>query len=267
MVFRLLESRGYHIIHESVLDQWAKRRYPEISSVKHLKLLLEEEEVDIRVDNRFMSIYSQCERFTMTSIERMYSIYKSIEYLVAADVIGSIVECGVWRGGSIMQAIYTLLELGVCDREIYLYDTFAGLPMPSKHDVDYAGEGALPRWKDNIGQGHNKWCYAPLEEVRENVLGTGYPENKIHFVKGNVEETLPRVLPGAISLLRLDTDFYLSTKQELLYLYPLLAQCGVLIVDDYGHWQGQKKAVDEFFMGQPILFNRIDHAARLLIKR
>jgi hypothetical protein len=99
-------------------------------------------------------------------------------------------------------------------------------------------------------------------------LGTGYPPEKVHFVKGMVEDTIPEQSPDGIALLRLDTDWYQSTKLELLHLYPRLANQGVLIIDDYGHWQGARRAVDEFIseLRDPILLHRIDYTGRIAIK-
>ena len=77
---------------------------------------------------------------------------------------------------------------------------------------------------------------------------------------------IPKYLPGEIALLRLDTDWYKSTQHELIHLYPLLVGSGVLIIDDYGHWQGAKKAVDEYFSDKKILLNRIDYTGRISIK-
>jgi predicted O-methyltransferase YrrM len=104
--------------------------------------------------------------------------------------------------------------------------------------------------------------------VRETVARAGYPAERIHFVKGAVEETIPRTLPGPLALLRLDTDWYQSTRHELVHLYPLLAPGGVLIVDDYGHWQGAARAVDEYFAAHPPgpLLTRIDYTGRLAVK-
>jgi hypothetical protein len=100
------------------------------------------------------------------------------------------------------------------------------------------------------------------------VLGVGYPEERIHFVPGRVEETLPQNAPKDIALLRLDTDWYASTKHELQHLYPRLVPGGVLIVDDYGYWQGARQAVDEYLSenGLALLLNRIDHTARIAVK-
>ena len=98
---------------------------------------------------------------------------------------------------------------------------------------------------------------------------TGYPEEKIHFVQGRVEETIPASAPDSISLLRLDTDWYESTKHELVHLFPRLSPSGVIIIDDYGHWKGCRKAVDEYFdTGDhpQLLLNRVDYSCRIAVK-
>jgi hypothetical protein len=112
-----------------------------------------------------------------------------------------------------------------------------------------------------------KWCYASIEDVRQNILSTGYPEEKIYLVKGKVEHTIPKILPEKLSLLRLDTDWYESTKHELIHLCPQLSPEGILIIDDYGHWQGARKAVDEYFAEQnrKIYLHRIDYTGRIAV--
>jgi O-methyltransferase len=113
-----------------------------------------------------------------------------------------------------------------------------------------------------------KCADAPLEQVKEVLLATGYPKNKIHFVPGKVEDTVPGSAPDAISLLRLDTDWYESTKHELVHLFPRLARAGVIIIDDYGHWRGSRQACDEYFAENrvPLLLNRIDYTGRIALK-
>ena len=113
-----------------------------------------------------------------------------------------------------------------------------------------------------------KWCYASLDDVRENMKKTGYPLDNIRCIQGRVEEKIPAFMPkGVISLLRLDTDWYESTRHEMINLYPKLAIGGALIIDDYGHWLGAKLAVDEYFAAnKPILLNRIDYTDRVGVK-
>ncbi len=104
--------------------------------------------------------------------------------------------------------------------------------------------------------------------VRETIDSAGYPSERVHFVRGQVEDTVPEQAPERIALLRLDTDWYESTRHELLHLYPRLASGGVLIVDDYGHWDGCRRAVDEYFSteAEPVLLSRIDYTGRLAVK-
>lgn len=111
-------------------------------------------------------------------------------------------------------------------------------------------------------------CLSPLDETKQNVFSAGYPKDKIHFIKGKVEDTIPENMPKQIALLRLDTDWYESTKHELTHLFLLLQPNGVLIIDDYGHWKGARKAVDEYIPDKNIriLLNRIDYTGRIAIK-
>lgn len=207
--------------------------------------------------------------FTMISPERILSIKTAVRYIHTNGIPGSIVECGVWRGGSMMVVAITLLQLGDTSRDLYLFDTFEGMTAPSDKDVDFTGTSAseLLVSQDRTDP-RSIWCYASIEEVMGNMVSTGYPRNKIHLVKGRVEDTLPRNAPDCISLLRLDTDWYESTLHELNCLYPRLSRYGVLIIDDYGHWKGAKEAVNQYFQHfeyKPFL-HRVDYTGRVIIK-
>jgi hypothetical protein len=205
----------------------------------------------------------------MTSPERMYSLYKAVKYVVQAKLEGDFVECGVWKGGSAMVIAYTLKALRVTDKNIFLYDTFEGMSEPTEFDMkNSTGDQTHVRkyWEEQQKDGINEWCYSSLDEVRSNLERTGYPMKQIHTVKGKVEDSIPKTIPKKISLLRLDTDWYESTKHELIYLYPILSEKGVLIIDDYGSWAGAKKAIDEYFINIPILLNRVDSTGRIAVK-
>ena len=216
------------------------------------------------IDEEFGEIYKQCKPFTVSSKLSLYSTYKSIEYIIKNRIPGAIVECGVWKGGSALTIILTLIKFGDTDRQIYLYDTYNGMTKPTSMDFSILDKKlALPRWEKNQ---FKEWEIGTLEEVKKILFYTKYSLNKIVFVKGDVEETISQIYPEKISLLRLDTDWYSSTKHELVNLFPRLVNGGVLIVDDYGYWAGSKKAVDEFFKEKPILLTRIDQTARIAIK-
>lgn len=231
------------------------------------KIAKVQKEEDFINDPTFLKILKACSPYTMTSVERMYALYNAVTYIVKNNIAGSFVECGVWRGGSSMMIALTLKELGVTNRKLYLYDTYEGMSEPTADDVDFRGGQAKELMDQNVENKENSvWCLADLNDVQTNMRSTGYPQDLVHFVKGKVEDTIPATMPDApIALLRLDTDWYESTAHELKYLYPLLIQKGVLVIDDYGHWEGCKRAVDEYFNGS-LLLNRIDYTGRIAIK-
>jgi O-methyltransferase len=209
--------------------------------------------------------------YTMTGAARLQAAIDAVRYCVRRGVPGAVAECGVWRGGSVLAMILTLQEVGHADRDVYLYDTFEGMTEPTEHDVSPYHPPAPDLWRRTRGRPWPK-VFDPKhfneQAVRQTLRSTGYPEERLHFIRGPVEETLPGAAPDQLALLRLDTDWYKSTRHELLHLYPRLANGGVLIVDDYGHWEGARRAVDEYFAehAQPLLLSRIDYAARIAVK-
>jgi O-methyltransferase len=192
-----------------------------------------------------------------------------VRYVAGNDIPGAIVECGVWKGGSMMAVALTLLALGKQDRDLHLFDTFEGMPEPSELDISHEGTAATTDFeKTRISDDSSEWCRAPLDLVQQAVRSTGYDPSRIHLVKGKVEDTIPDAAPGQIALLRLDTDWYESTRHELEHLFPRLSTGGVIVIDDYGHWQGARQATDEYLAKNriPLLLNRIDYTARIGVK-
>ena len=226
----------------------------------------------IDINNNFIEEYKMIEAYTATSIERVYALKSAITYIIKNKIKGDFVECGVWKGGSCMLMAKTLVNEGEKERKIWMYDTFDGMTEPTDDDCEIetniSGSDLLKNTPKNTDK-FNMWAYAPLEMVKKNMKKTMLSEERIHFVEGKVENTLSKVKPQNIALLRLDTDWYESTKCELEQLYPLLSIGGVLIVDDYGHFSGAKKAVDEYFSKTNVkpLMNRIDYSGRLIIKQ
>ena len=221
------------------------------------------------IDPEIASIVEDVREYTMTSIKRVAALCEAVKYIVDNRIEGDIVECGVWRGGSMMAVAKTLRWLGDNSRTLRLFDTFEGMTPPTDNDVEFDGQAArtLLAMSDK-NEAESVWCYAPLEGVKAVLAETGYDPEKLVFVKGRVEDTLPDSAPERIALLRLDTDWYESTRHELEHLYPQLVPGGVLIIDDYGHWQGARKAVDEYIAKHrlPILLQRIDYSGRCAIK-
>ncbi len=208
--------------------------------------------------------------FTMTSAERLWSLLNAVRYVVNENIPGDFAECGVWRGGSVMAMAKELGRINITDRRIWLYDTFAGMTEPTNNDIE-AGTGVTASemlLTTEIGDGNNVWCVAGRADVEANVRTTGYPFSNFQFIEGDVAETLKTSVPEKIALLRLDTDWYESTRIGLEVMYPRLAIGGVCILDDYGHWQGARKAVDEYFevLGHRPYMHPIDYSGRVFIK-
>jgi O-methyltransferase len=212
-------------------------------------------------------IVDACAPYTMTSLERQWALLKAVQYIDRHAIPGDIVECGVWRGGSIMLAKMARADHGLARRYV-LFDTFKGMTPPTNHDVSYKGERAAVPFAADEREDHNTWCYASLQEVERNLSSVGFAPGEVVLRQGPVEETLRDrgMLPDRIALLRLDTDWYESTRIELEVLYPRLVSGGVLIVDDYGHWEGSRRAVDEYFRSKVPLLVAVDYAGRVAIK-
>lgn len=204
--------------------------------------------------------------YTMASPARIATLCDAVNYLERNSIAGAMVECGVWRGGSMMAVAKTLLDLDSRERELFLFDTFEGMSPATDMDVDVNGVSA-----DSIFGSQKStplpWLPEPLEGVKAALKSTGYPIEKCRFIKGKVEDTLPENAPTEIALLRLDTDWYESTRHEMIHLFPRVAKGGVLIIDDYGYWEGARKAVDEYIDENNIriLLTRVDNTGRMAI--
>ena len=209
--------------------------------------------------------------YSMTGAARLLALVDAVRHLVDRGVPGAFAECGVWRGGSVLAMLLTLRELGADDRDVFLYDTFTGMTKPTAADTSPLHAPALQDWEASGGRPYPELFASGGSgeaEVRALLEATGYPAARLHLVAGPVEETLPARSPGPLALLRLDTDWHESTKHELTHLYPLLAPGGVLVVDDYGHWEGARRAVDEHFAAHPPrpLLTRVDYTCRIGVR-
>ena len=233
---------------------------------------IKKDEYPIDISKETLKIYKEVEPYTATSLERVNALLQSVVYITENNIDGEIVECGVWKGGSCMAVAIKLMQLEEKKREIWLYDTFEGMTEPTNDDVEIEtgkkGKELLEGINKNTDK-YNMWAYAPKELVIKNMKKTQYPTDNIKYITGKVEKTLKERKPNKIALLRLDTDWYESTKAELEELYPHVVKDGIVIIDDYGHFEGAKRAVDEYFEkenNKPLL-NRIDYTGRLIIKK
>ncbi|CAN5525847.1 hypothetical protein BH18ACT8_BH18ACT8_10800 [soil metagenome] len=205
-------------------------------------------------DDAAKAVIKRVKPRTMTGHQKLFGLVLATRYLAKHDIPGDFVECGVWRGGSMQAVALTLLEVGVKDRDLHLFDTFEGMPPPTEKDVRHDGIPAA-HLLETQDQSSAVWAVATLDDVQAGMADIEYPAERIHFHQGLVEHTIPDQAPERIAMLRLDTDWYESTRHELEHLYSRLSPGGVLIIDDYGHWEGSRRAVEEFLThtGAPLL--------------
>jgi O-methyltransferase len=218
----------------------------------------------IDMEEDFIALWKKASPYTMISAERGYAIYQALVYLERNGITGDIVECGVWRGGSCMLAAGIINEKKFSARKIWLYDTFEGMTAPTGEDVIAASGRPV---SERLPEG---WWAVSEDEVNRNMGLTGYDTALWETVRGDVCRTLDETLPaGPIALLRLDTDWYESTRKEMETLFPRLAAGGVLLLDDYGHFKGAAKGVDDYFksISREPLLQRVDYTGRLYIKK
>lgn len=219
----------------------------------------------------FVADWQRCAPFTLTGPERGYALWQAVCHIARAGLAGDFVECGVWRGGSAMLMALAAQRFGIGHRHIHLFDTFAGMTAPGANDIEAnSGRAAAdllaerPRDTDDP-----YWGLASRAAVEAAMASTGYAPGLIHYVEGDVLATLPAAAPDAIALLRLDTDWEASTRHELESLWPRLVPGGIIIIDDYGYWQGARAATDVFWAtlgtAAPML-HRIDATGRIAVK-
>lgn len=223
------------------------------------------------LDKEFVPLYRQSVECTAASVERLYALYTAVRYVTGRGVPGDIVECGVWRGGNCMLAALTLMLVDDPTRRVWLYDTFGGMSEPTDRDRDvYGGSAYDMRDQPFSAEGRPTpfQFAASRDDVAANMAVTGFPEERVRYVEGRVEETLPANRPDQIALLRLDTDWYESTAHSMRHLYPLLAPGGILLLDDYGDWPAVRQAVHECLdeLGEVLMLHRIDNTGRIAVR-
>lgn len=205
-------------------------------------------------DEDFWRLYDIGKQYSMIHVTGFFNIYSSIRYVCENGIEGDFVECGVWLGGASIFAALAFRHFGATQRKVHLYDTFAGFPENS-YDVRAGEKVRGPRYKNF------------RKAVEGNIRDSGISEKDYTIVEGPVEQTLAQALPTQISILRLDTDHYSSTRIEMEQLFPRLSQQGILIVDDYGMYEGSRRAVDEYLssINCKLLLTRIDKGIRSAI--
>lgn len=241
---------------------------PDKPIIKSYKDILVGDDPD---DRAYHAIVEKIRPYTMTLVEGLeatYALFQAVRYITQNRISGAIAECGVWRGGSIMLVAHALKHFKDTARELYLYDTFDGMTPPEDRDVDFDGNSMKAAWLTATRDGKAMGFGGTLDTVKYYLSSTHYPEQRMHFIAGDVMQTIPAASPPAIALLRLDTDWYKSTLHELTHLYDLVVPGGIVIIDDYGWCRGARQATDEFFATRPFkpFLHRVNQGMRLLVK-
>ena len=212
-----------------------------------------------RLKSRYDSIFNICKNYSSCSKERIKANIDAIYDINSKNIPGDVVEIGVYKGGSMLAMILTNTDM---KRNFWLYDTFEGMTTPSKYDIDLNNNSAQELMKCS----KDIMCIASLEEVKNNINSNiNISSDRITYVVGDILKN--SVFPESLAVLRLDTDFYDSTVYELTHFYNLVSPGGYVIIDDYGHWKGCRKAVDEFLQKHPeIKLQTIDYTGVYFIK-
>lgn len=199
------------------------------------------------VDQPTLDTVTTVRIYTRTTRAQVIALCDAVRYLTASAIRGDLVECGVWRGGSMLAAARTLLEAADRSRALWMYDTFSGI------------------WDDAVRGGDAGANAVSLPAVQRTIAKAGYPEAHLHYIVGPLTETIPNSVPERIALLRIGNDRYEPARHALEHLVPRMAAGAVLIVDDYGQSRGVRRAVEEYLetTGTPLLLHRIDEAARI----
>jgi len=205
---------------------------------KHLSFIFKNEP---HLEKDFLKICEKLEKIYGRHMieETNYTAYSIVRNIVKQKIDGCIVECGVYEGQKISFFLETLNLLKINDRDIYVIDTFEGMTEPKDNDVQVVTDAKMKKGEMSVS----------LDQVKNNIMQSNYPEKKIHFIKMDVrdENKLNNVISSKISLLRLDTDFYDSTLSILKVFHEKVVKNGYIIHDDYGHWKGHYEACKEFY--------------------
>jgi len=203
----------------------------------------------------FSRLYRRVRRRTMCSNARLRGLYRGVRRVVESGIPGDLVECGCALGGSAALMALTLRQLGA-SRDLWLFDTFEGLPAPTAGDPDF-----------EIANLHAGSCLGTIDEVG-HLFAELQIDDGVRFVKGLFQETLPTAPVSTIALLHIDGDWYESVKACLDNLYDKVVPGGIIQFDDYGFWKGARRAVDEFLDSRQIRtpLVKLDYAGRVLVK-
>ena len=234
----------------------------------HLMIeLVKPAEIPAAIWDVIIRIYTS--QLTMVSLERLIATANSAIYVCKNNLPGAFVECGVWRGGNAILAT-KIFEFYGKENNVYLYDTFDGMVPPTTEDFSPIIGSAEEIFAAKEADGE-KWCFATVDDVVQNFDQFTAPLSNVVIIKGDVLETLSLSVnvPNQIAILRLDTDWYESTRYEMQILFPRVISQGIIMFDDYGFWGGHQKAINEYFVDKGLNphMSYVDESCRLIVKQ
>jgi hypothetical protein len=205
---------------------------------------------EFRFTMDFATHYVNSDAVSMLPLARLDNIRNCIESILRDGIPGDLIETGVWRGGAAIFMRGVLKAYNASDRLVWVADSFEGLPAP---DPDMFPLEAKVQSGPVMQKAYHNFAVG-LEEVKRNFAAFGLLDDQVKFLKGWFKDTLPAAPIGTLSLMRLDGDFYESTRDGLNSLYDRLSVGGYVIIDDYGEdsWTYCRKAVDEFRLERQI---------------
>ena len=174
---------------------------------------------------------------SMIGLKRMDNLAACVESVLRENVPGDLIETGVWRGGACILMKGVLSVNGVCDRKVFVADSFRGLPEPNAAAYPADAGDRHHRFSSYLGVSRDK--------VEENFKRFDLLDSQVVFLEGWFKDTLPHLPSQQLAVLRLDGDMYESTMDALRHLYPKLSPGGFCIIDDY-HLEGCRRAVDDY---------------------
>lgn len=204
---------------------------------------------------RMISSIHEVRGYTAVFVPRLAALHRLCREMERRKVPGDVIECGVYNGGSAALMASVCCKDEASDRRIWLFDSFEGLPKPTEQDGEKAKSCG---W----------WCHGDLAKVRSIFHKKGIPESRVRIVKGWFHETFPGLDSPSIALLHIDADWYDSVKLCLEKFYDHVLPGGYIVIDDYGHWEGCRKATDEFLRtrGISVKLTKVDYTGRYFQK-
>ena len=232
-IFRLMANRNIGLV-RAANNPIARRVFGRMAN-RNIRLV---RTVPFDEDKRNKGLDWPASADTMIGMQRLTHLQRCVEDVLAEDIPGDLVECGVWRGGACILMRAVLAAYGDKERTVWVADSFQGVPPPSPGQ--YPADSGL---YFNLASGI---LAVPESRVRNNFRRYGLLDDRVRFLAGWFKDTLPSAPIDRIALLRLDGDLYESTIQALDALYPRLSPGGFCIIDDYHPIDACRQAVTDY---------------------